>query len=96
MSETRYSPSDHPGRRESSRYPIAADVEISSPVEAHGVVINASEGGLRIAVDRLLPFEQLCVVEVATDEGKTVEMCRVAWRREYPDGFLIGLSFVKE
>lgn len=96
MSESRHSPSDHPGRRESSRYLVAADVVVSAPITAHGVVINASEGGLRIAVDQPLPFDELCVIEIQTEEGQTVEMGRVAWRREQPDGFLIGLSFVTE
>ncbi len=63
---------------------------------AHGVVINASDGGLRVAIDCELPVGVTCVVEIAVDEGKTVEMARVAWTRELPDGYLVGLSFVRE
>ncbi|HEX7481414.1 MAG TPA: PilZ domain-containing protein [Polyangiales bacterium] len=96
MATRRSSPSDHPGRRATDRYPLHADVEVLDPWNAHGVVINASDGGLRVAVDRDLPVGVLCVVEIAVDEGKTVEMVRVAWTRELPDGFLVGLAFVRE
>ena len=65
------------------------------PFNAHGVVINASDGGLRIAVDRELPRDVVCVIEIQLDEGKTVEMARVAWIRKHPDGYLVGLSFVE-
>jgi hypothetical protein len=85
-----------PGRRSGSRYPLNADVEILDPFNAHGVVINASEGGLRVAVDVELPLDTVCVIEVQLADGKTVEMARVAWVRAHPDGFLVGLSFVGE
>lgn len=96
MVERRSSPSDHPGRRAADRYPLHADVEILEPWNAHGVVINASDGGLRVALDRELPAGAACVVEIAVDEGKTVEMARVAWSRELPDGYLVGLAFVRD
>jgi PilZ domain len=96
MVDRRSSPSDHPGRRVDERYPLNADVEVLEPWNAHGVVINASGGGLRVALDRELPVGLVCVVEVAVDEGKTVEMVRVAWSRELPDGYLVGLAFVHE
>ena len=85
-----------PGRRSASRYPLNADVEILEPFNAHGVVINASDGGLRVAVDAELPVDAVCVVEVQLEDGKTVELARVAWVRAHPDGFLVGLSFVTE
>ena len=85
-----------PGRRSASRYPLNADVEILDPFNAHGVVINASEGGLRVAVDVELPLDAVCVVEVQLADGKTVELARVAWVRAHPDGFLVGLSFMTE
>jgi hypothetical protein len=85
-----------PGRRSASRYPLNADIEILDPFNAHGVVINASEGGLRVAVDVELPIDAVCVVEVHLDDGKTVELARVAWVRAHPDGFLVGLSFMSE
>jgi hypothetical protein len=83
-------------RRSADRYPLNADVEILEPFNAHGVVINASEGGLRIAIDVELPLDAVCVVEVQLDEGKTVELARVAWVRAHPDGYLVGLHFVQE
>ena len=96
MVERRSSPSQNPGRRFDDRYPLNADVEVLEPWNAHGVVINASEGGLRIAVDRDLPVGITCVIEVSADEGKTVEMVRVAWSRALPDGYLAGVSFLRE
>lgn len=96
MAERRSSPSDHPGRRAADRYPLHADVEVLEPWNAHGVVINASDGGLRVALDRELPPGAVCVIEIAVEEGKTVEMVRVAWSRELPDGYLAGLAFVRD
>jgi hypothetical protein len=96
MAERRSSPSDHPARRVAHRYPLHADVEVLEPWNAHGVVINASDGGLRIALDRELPVGLMCVVEIALEEGKTVEMVRVAWSRELPDGYLVGVAFVRD
>jgi hypothetical protein len=84
------------GRRASRRFPLHADIEVLEPVHAHGVVINASEGGLRVAIDTSLPLDAVCVVEVKSPDGCTVELARVAWVREHPDGFLVGLSFVSE
>lgn len=83
-------------RRTSQRFPLNADVEILEPLSAHGVVINASEGGLRIAVDTELPTGTLCVLEVQLEDTTTVEVARVAWVKAHPDGFLVGLSFVNE
>jgi len=83
-------------RRASQRFPLNADVEILEPFSAHGVVINASEGGLRIAVDTELPAGTLCVLEVQLEDSTTVEVARVAWVKAHPDGFLVGLSFVNE
>lgn len=84
------------GRRASQRYQLHADVEVLDPLHAHGVVINASEGGLRIAVDTALPLGAVCVLEVKSSEGSTVELARVAWLRELRDGFLVGMSFVRD
>jgi hypothetical protein len=84
------------GRRTSQRYPLHADVEVLDPLHAHGVVINASDGGLRIAVDTALPLGAVCVLEVKSSDGSTVELARVAWLRELRDGFLVGMSFVRE
>lgn len=83
-------------RRRAERYPLNADVEVLEPFCAHGVVINASAGGLRVALEKPLPLDVVCVIEVCLEDGKTVEMARVAWVREQPDGFVVGFSFVNE
>lgn len=86
----------HPGERASRRYPLNADVEVVEPVTANGVVINASEGGLRVALDRDVPLDVVCVLEVSVDGGKTVEMAKVVWVRSEPDGCLAGFEYVDE
>ena len=84
------------GRRTARRFPLHADVQILEPCDAHGVVINASSDGLRVAIDTELPVDAICVVEVQLDDGKTIELARVAWVRAHTDGYLVGLSFVHD
>jgi hypothetical protein len=90
------SSSDRSGRRSANRFAVNADAEFLEPVRAHGVVINASEGGLRVAVDNELPIDVVCVVEITTPTGKTVEMAKVVWSRAHPDGYLVGLEFTEK
>ena len=90
------SSSDRSGRRSANRFAVNADAEFLEPVRAHGVVINASEGGLRVAVDCELPIGVVCVVEITTSAGKTVEMVNVVWSRAHPDGYLVGLEFTEK
>ena len=90
------SSSDRSGRRSANRFAVNADAEFLEPVRAHGVVINASEGGLRVAVDNELPLDVVCVVEITTPTGKTVEMVKVVWSRAHPDGYLVGLEFTEQ
>ncbi len=89
-------PLAHKGaRRQSTRFPLNADVSIVEPVEADGFVINASVGGLRIAVDREIPLERRCVADVHFElDRRSREHCRVVWSRELADGWLVGLEFV--
>lgn len=96
MTDRTASASGRPARRNWERFALHADVAVLEPIQAHGVVINASEGGLRVALDAELPVDAVCVIEVRLDEGNTVERARVAWTRAHPDGFLVGLSFVDD
>ena len=96
MNQRANRPSDQPGRRAGARIPLNADVEVLEPVSANGVVINASEGGLLVAIDKELPVGTVCVVAVQVEEQQTVEVARVVRIRMYPDGYLIGLSFVED
>lgn len=83
-------------RRESQRYPLHADVELLEPLSASGVVINASAGGMRLALDGPLVAGALCIVRIVTAPGReVVEKARVIWSRELPDGWLVGLQFVQ-
>lgn len=81
-------------RRASQRWPWHADVELVEPAGGTGTTLNASAGGLRIAVDRELPVGEHVVAKVKTAHRETVEHMRVVWARELPDGWLCGLAFV--
>lgn len=91
-----YRPSNHPGRRLSERYPLNADVEVLEPLSTTGVVINASTGGLRIAIGKELPVGSVCVLAIRIDDNETVEIARVVWNRQHTDGYLVGVSFIDD
>ena len=84
----------HGARRASRRYPLAADVELLEPKPATGFAINASAGGLRIAIDETLPVGELVVIVIRTESREMTEHARVVWVKDQPDGALIGLEFV--
>ena len=59
------------------------------------MAINASVGGLRIAVDAAVPVNHVCTLRVQTaPEHSTVEHAKVVWSRSMPDGYLLGLEFI--
>lgn len=80
-------------RRASRRYNLNADVDVVSPIEAHGIAINASAGGIRIAIDAALEVGASCELKITTTLKTLTERARVVWCRECPDGFLVGLAF---
>ncbi len=85
----------HGARRRSRRYPLSGEVELIEPAWAKGMVINASAGGLRVGLDRVLDAGEECLVEVRTSARQAWrERARVVWRRELPDGYLMGLEFL--
>jgi len=96
MTASEHPPSDYPGRRAAERFPLNADVEILEPISANGVVINASATGLRIAIDKQLDKDTVCVLAIRVEDNQTIEVGRVAWSREFPDGYLVGISLVEE
>ena len=82
-----------PGRRHEARIPVDADVRVTKPVKADGVVLNASVGGLRIAVDREVPVGQACEFEVWSDgELRKTLTAVVVWSKEHPDGWVLGID----
>ena len=83
-------------RRQSTRFPLNARVDVfERGANAHGVVLNASEGGLRVAIDRELREGSVIELEVRfTEERQSRERARVVWSRPQPDGWLVGLRFV--
>ena len=90
-------PHTHRGaRRSSPRIPITADVEVVEPAKSVGIAINASEGGLRVAVDKALYVEDIVTVRLTVEgEASNVVRARVVWVREMRDGWVAGLELVK-
>lgn len=80
-------------RRGSARYPLHADIELVGDPEGTGVAINASAGGMRIAIDRALTVGTVYSLRVRTPNRTTDEQLRVVWTRQLPDGWLVGLQF---
>lgn len=84
----------HGARRASRRYPLNADVEVIEPRETAGIAINASAGGMRIALDEPLAVGDLAVLRVRTDSRELIEHVRVVWTKPFADGCLVGVEFV--
>ena len=83
-------------RRRARRWALDAEVELVSPGRGSGLTINASVGGLRIALDRGVPLDEVCTLRVRTaPEHETVEHARVVWSKAQPDGYVLGLAFVE-
>ncbi|MFK7985321.1 MAG: PilZ domain-containing protein [Sandaracinaceae bacterium] len=83
-------------RRRSERMAIHASVAVRGlRGDAHGFSINASEGGLRVALDRRYPCDAELEVDLRFPTGDVLrERARVVWSRAQPDGWLMGLAFV--
>ncbi len=83
-------------RRRSRRWSLDAEIELVSPGSGTGLAINASVGGLRIALDRGVPVDEVCTLRVRTaPDHETVEHARVVWSKARPDGYVLGLAFVE-
>jgi hypothetical protein len=82
-------------RRRSRRWALDAEIDLLGPVRGSGLAINASVGGLRVAVDMGVPVGEVCTLRVRTaPDHQTVEHARVVWAKAKPDGFLLGLEFI--
>jgi len=83
-------------RRRARRWSLDAEVELVSPGHGSGLAINASVGGLRVALDRGVPHGERCTLVVRTAPGhETVEHARVVWSKSQPDGYILGLAFIE-
>jgi hypothetical protein len=74
--------------------PFHAVVQVLEPARGVGVTLNASEGGLRVAVDCLLEPGDTCLVCIEDPAHGRVERARVAWSRQLPDGCIAGLQLL--
>jgi len=82
-------------RRRFRRWPLDAEIELLTPTRGAGLAINASVGGLRVAVDMGVPLDHVCTLRVRTaPDHATVEHARVVWSQARPDGYLLGLEFI--
>jgi hypothetical protein len=82
-------------RRRSRRWALDAEIDLLGPVRGAGLALNASVGGLRIAVDMDVPVGQVCTLRVRTaPDHQTVEHAKVVWAKARPDGYVLGLQFV--
>ena len=83
-------------RRRYRRWTFDAEVELLSPQSGTGMTINASVGGLRVALDTSIPVNEVCTLRVRTGPNhETVEHARVVWSQARPDGYVMGLMFVE-
>jgi hypothetical protein len=65
------------------------------PVRGAGLALNASVGGLRVAVDMGVPVGHVCKLRVRTaPDHQTVEHAKVIWSQARPDGYVLGLEFI--
>jgi len=82
-------------RRREARRPYHAAVEMVQPGAGEGVALNASEGGLRVAVDTRLQRDQTCLFYLRElGEEPRLQRARVAWSRRVSDGWIAGLEII--
>ncbi len=82
-------------RRASGRRPFEAVIEVYEPNPGTGVTINASDGGLRVAVDCELRPEDVVLLAVReAGRPERLECARVAWSLELRDGWIAGLQLI--
>ena len=82
-------------RRRAARRPFHATIEMVQPVAGEGVTLNASDGGLRVAVDARLRPDEICLFYVKELGGEpTLKRARVAWSRQVSDGWIAGLEIL--
>jgi hypothetical protein len=82
-------------RRRAKRWALDAEIDLLGPIRGTGLAINASVGGLRVAVDMGVPVGEICTLRVRTaPDHQTVEHAKVVWAKAQPDGYLLGLEFV--
>lgn len=87
--------SPRPQRRSGRRLPFEATVRVVQPTVGRGVTLNASERGLRVAVDcPLVAGEMVMLVVRVAGVPEELVRGRVAWARDAGDGCIAGIERV--
>jgi len=82
-------------RRRCRRWALDAEIDLLTPARGSGLAINASVGGLRVAVDTGVPVDHICTLRVRTaPDHETIEHAKVVWSKAQPDGYVLGLEFI--
>ena len=82
-------------RRGARRRSLNAPVKVLSPYQGDGVTINASRGGLRVAVDCVLACDDICRLRVDDPDGPPqLVRGRVVWSQQVGDGCIAGLALL--
>lgn len=83
-------------RRSARRLPSTVQVEVLGPRKGTGVVMNASSGGMRIAVDCELARGEVCSVRLVGGTGVALfDSLRVVWAHKLADGWVAGLARIR-
>jgi PilZ domain-containing protein len=82
------------GERSSERVAINANVTFLHPPGLSGMVIDASDTGMRVVVDQPLHPGDRCIVLVHLAGGDTHERAKVVWLKRQREGWVCGLEFV--
>lgn len=84
----------HGARRAHSRWVLDADIHIDGGV-SRGVTLNASTGGLRVAMSRALVAGAYVDVAVVRGPVALLSRVRVVWTRPSGGAWLSGLKFAQ-
>ncbi len=81
-------------RRRHRRWPLNAEIEMLKPIQTKGFTINASRGGLRVALEEAVASGTVWEARITTSHAFSyVEVGEIVWARNTSDGCIAGLTF---
>ena len=94
---TVWAPTEDGSRRETTRFSLNAEVQLLILGGGFGTTLNASAGGLRVAVNRMLRAGDNISLRLRFLSGDTTtKRVRVVWVKAASDGCVAGLSFTED